>query len=719
MTDHSLKIKYFLIIFLSVTIYLVAQNNKTYELVEIGFEGNDAFSSSVLKSILQSKESPGWLSQSLFKISSIGGKAIYFDSLLIPADIKILKGYYQSNGYFKTTVKPYFLLDTSKMEAVLTFKINESKPAYFNSFEVKGLGRIDSAFQILLADYMHADTTKIYEDAVVDNKKNFILNFLRDHGYMLAQADRPKVVIDTMKNIVDVELKFATGTRYKIGEIYTTRTGKGTESVEDDLLKEIVGLTPGNWYSYYDIQRGQVRLFRTNLFTSASVNSIISDTAGNVVPINISADIGSMHELSPEIIVNNEDNTFNLGLGLNFTKKNFLGGARKITAGTSIAAQNISEFLKHPSFADSTFFGYGDVRVSIEQPFLFGQPINTKYEAYLTTQKRRLDYNRNFYYQTTLYGGKISFDFELPQFTYFNSFNAYFNVEHAEYSYQHDYFIYLISQYYQLQKNYSPGVADSIAMDKLNNTFKGTLVSSNTNAIIGMNLGANKTNDLFFPTSGYSLSFSFEDANSISYLFSKLGNSKFTRPLSFKSVVTTSVYFPLSESKLDAFGAKFKIGQIFTYHGDKANISLDQRLYAGGSNSIRGWATRQLVPKNQEFNLDENLNQEDLEAILLRGAATGGFFLMEGSFEARLRLFGRFGSALFVDYGNTWNSSKEFRFDGVAVAAGFGLRYYSDFAPFRIDFGLKVYDPLDPRPMTQKQLWKEVLQFHIGIGEAF
>jgi outer membrane protein insertion porin family len=224
---------------------------------------------------------------------------------------------------------------------------------------------------------------------------------------------------------------------------------------------------------------------------------------------------------------------------------------------------------------------------------------------------------------------------------------------------------------------------------------------------------------LFFPTRGYAISFLLEDANSIPYLFSRISNSEFNRPLFLKTVLTTSFYLPVYGSKVNALGMKFKVGQIFTYRGNKANISLNQRLYAGGSNSVRGWATRQLVPKNEEFNLNENLTQEDIEAILVRGAATGGFFLFEGSIETRNRLFGRFGSALFLDYGNTWNSSKEFRFDGVAVAAGFGLRYYSDFAPFRIDFGLKVYDPNDRRPISQKQFWKDVLQFHIGIGEAF
>ena len=64
-----------------------------------------------------------------------------------------------------------------------------------------------------------------------------------------------------MKNCVDVELKFNTGRGIRLGEIFTQRTGKGFDLVGDDLLKEIVGLTPGNWYSNYDIQRGQVRLF--------------------------------------------------------------------------------------------------------------------------------------------------------------------------------------------------------------------------------------------------------------------------------------------------------------------------------------------------------------------------------------------------------------------------------------------------------------------------
>ncbi len=692
---------------------LSAQTNKKYELSKILFEGNDAFSSSDLSTIIQSKESPNWLFQFVNKFSSIGGKAIYFDSLIVPSDINALKGFYQSKGYFKARIKSHYNLDTSNNSASLTFTITESQPAHFRLFLFKGLEWIAPEYQKTLGDYVHVDTTTVYEDAIVDEKKNYITNFLRDHGYMLVKIDRPKVVIDTMKNYVDVELNFDTGNRFKISDIKTQRSGKGADLVDDDLLKEIVGIKIGSWYSNYENQRGIVRLFRTNLFTSASVNGIIADTNGINVPLNITAEIGLMHEFSPEIIVNNEYNTFNLGLGLNLIKKNFLGGARKITFGTSVAVQSISEFLKHPSFSDSTFYGYADARIAIEQPFLFGAPINTKFEVYLTTQKTKDGYN------STQYGGKLSFDFELPQFAYFNSFNSYFNIERAEYSYKPDYLISLMSTSFQQNQGYPKSVADSLAVLKLDNILGGKLISANTNAVIGANIGANKTNDLFFPTGGYAISFQLEDGNSIPYLFSRISNSEFTRPLFFKTVLTTSFYLPVYDSKVNSLGMKFKVGQIFTYRGDKANISLNQRLYAGGSNSVRGWATRQLVPKNEEFNLDQNLTQEAIEAILVRGAATGGFFLFEGSIETRNRLFGRFGSAVFIDYGNTWNSSKELRFDGIAVAAGFGLRYYSDFAPFRIDFGFKMYDPNDRRPISQKQLWRDVLQFHIGIGEAF
>jgi outer membrane protein assembly factor BamA len=66
--------------------------------------------------------------------------------------------------------------------------------------------------------------------------------------------------------------------------------------------------------------------------------------------------------------------------------------------------------------------------------------------------------------------------------------------------------------------------------------------------------------------------------------------------------------------------------------------------------------------------------------------------------------------------------------NGVAVATGFGFRYYTPVAPVRIDLGFKFYDPNpDPNNPSEKSfIWQNwnpnffnniVLQF--GLGEAY
>jgi outer membrane protein insertion porin family len=436
----------------------------------------------------------------------------------------------------------------------------------------------------------------------------------------------------------------------------------------------------------------------------------VTDTVGNTVPLSVNSDIGMMNEISPELIMNNEFNTFNLGTGINYIRKNFLGNARKLTLGSSIVAQNISEFIKNPTFADSAFYGYADARVSIEQPFLFGYPITTKLETYYTLQKRKEEYN------STIFGAKLSMDFELPDYVYLNSLNAYINLESSEYEYTEKQLAKLLSSWFQIN-NMPKEIADSSALDYVQNKLKSRNFSS-TSAIMGVTFGANKTNDFLYPTSGYSLSFLVEDINSLASLINRIIGKSFDKPQSVKMVATSTFYPDLYSSKNDALGIKIKIGDIYTYRGDQIAVPINQRLYAGGSNSVRGWGSRELFPETANLDFG-NSSREDLEAYLLKGAAPGGFFLFEGSIETRHKFLGRLGAAVFVDFGNTWNDIKEFNFNDLAIAAGFGFRYYSDFIPFRIDFGFKVFDPKDHRSLFKKQLWGELLQFHIGIGEAF
>jgi outer membrane protein insertion porin family len=415
------------------------------------------------------------------------------------------------------------------------------------------------------------------------------------------------------------------------------------------------------------------------------------------VPIGISVDVGLLHELSPELIMNNEDNTFNLGFGLNFSKKNFLGDARKLTIGVSAAAQNIGTFIREFSLSDTTVFGYTDARLSLEQPYIFGNPINTKLETYLTLQKLRTEYN------SRIFGTKLNFDFELPQNTYLTSISTYINWEDSRFVFTDNYLRLFIP-------------------DSLLNILKANVpdynVSKVENTVLGLDMGANRTNNLLFPTRGYNLSLLLEHGNGFPYLISKISGSEFNRPIYYKAVATIRGFLPIDFSERNVFGSKLKLGVIRSYAGDMNDIPINQRFYAGGSNSIRGWGTRDLVPQDGNL-LPDNPTGQELEQIFRQGILPGGFFILEGSFEMRNRLLEEFGSALFIDYGNTWNDIQQLTWNEIAIAAGFGFRYYSEFVPIRLDFGFKVYDPWDTRSMFKKSLFAEVMEFHLGIGEAF
>jgi len=349
----------------------------------------------------------------------------------------------------------------------------------------------------------------------------------------------------------------------------------------------------------------------------------------------------------------------------------------------------------------------------LDQPFLFGESIDTRYEIYSTLQKRRDEYN------TTALGFRVNLGFELPPFVYFTSFGTSWNLENLKVLYQESYLKDIFLRIIQDRNtDLDDDQQDSLATDLANRISKST---QSDNTLLSFNFGANKTDDFGFPTKGYKLNLVLENANFLQFAYSEMVNTQLNAPLYYKVQIDFALFPSLFYSKEDAFGIKVRVGNIHVYDGFETSVPYNQRFTSGGSNSVRGWQSRELVPEFEIGELDINsISPADLEAIVLDQATPGGLFQFEGSFETRNRIIGNIGGALFLDYGNTWNNSKSFRFDEIAVSVGFGLRYYTDFIPFRIDFGIKLYDP-DPNslPIGDRSFWNDLLQIHFAIGEAF
>lgn len=678
--------KYYLFLILVLTCINPLNAQEKFELTGIKFEGNSIFSSSTLSDVIYSKSTPWWFWKFLNSFTSLGKAPVFFDSLYINNDIIALKNFYNNNGFFQPNFEYSYIIDSIKKSANLTYFVTENSPSYYRNIQIHGINTVYQPLKAEILSVLAFEKTSRYSESNVREKINSVVLMLENNGYMLAKFDSTVIFVDTISSRTDLDIYISTGRRYQIGEMVVEKTGEGSHLVDAQLLRDIVGFQPFDYYSLEKTRQSQVRLYRTGLFSSVMIIPLISDTTGTRVPLKISGNIGFLNEISPEIIMNNQQNTFTLGFKTGYDRKNFLGDARKLSL---IGSFGIRDFFKTDfpnliqkfSVDDTTLLGFFEGRVKIEQPYLFNRPIFGTLETYLTINKDNSSNSRNF-------GGKLSFEYEMPSHTFISYLTTYYNLEVVD----ETFFINrLFKDLYNIQ------------VDDLK--YRSTL------SIIGADARSSKTDNLLFPTRGYNISILFEEANSIPYFISKLSGKKQESPSFYKALLTSAFYYSINKNENSIVAQKIKVGYIQPYNGSVEDIPSTRKYYSGGSNSIRGWRARQLSPVTS---VPIDVGTVEIGTII-RG---GGTFMFEGSTEWRFKDPSDIGFAAFVDYGNSFEGYESFRYDEIAVAAGLGARYYTSFAPFRVDFGFKIYDPEDRKSFFKKSFFS-AMEFHFGIGEAF
>jgi len=131
------------------------------------------------------------------------------------------------------------------------------------------------------------------------------------------------------------------------------------------------------------------------------------------------------------------------------------------------------------------------------------------------------------------------------------------------------------------------------------------------------------------------------------------------------------------------------------------SLPPDQRFYAGGSDTVRGYAYQSVGPKFPQGTPDA-------------GLPIGGTAIEAGSLELRQRFGTNFGAAFFMDAGQVSSSlkavSNEFR-----IGAGAGIRYFTPIGPIRLDVAVPTRRTASDR-LTPGYAAFEI---YIGLGQAF
>ncbi len=153
-----------------------------------------------------------------------------------------------------------------------------------------------------------------------------------------------------------------------------------------------------------------------------------------------------------------------------------------------------------------------------------------------------------------------------------------------------------------------------------------------------------------------------------------------------KAIVDGRRYWRVGEHQ--TLAVRLKIGMMQPLYGDSFT-PIEDRFYAGGSMSMRGWGYAKLGPKDWT------------------GKPIGGNSMIEGNGEWRHPLYDPFSGVVFVDAGNVWSRVHGHRLDQIRFAGGWGLRFRTPIGPIRLDFALPLGEGKNP------------LQVHLSVGQAF
>ena len=481
-----------------------------------------------------------------------------------------------------------------------------------------------------------------------------LLEAMEEEGHAFARVDDPIAYQDAHDPVLDVSFKATAGGVYRLGAIHF----QGLKRLNEPFLQKRLKLHPGELYSPSKVERARTDLLALGTFSGISVRlPKESDVQGDTLPIIFEVQERKRHAVSLTAAYSSD-----LGGsgGTTWTDRNVFGNAEQL---------NLSASIINWGGSDTTGLGYS-LGATLNKPDFLRPDQSVQFS--LNALKQDLI----AYDQTAQIGG-VTVSRKLTPFW---SIGAGLTVEQetifqqAAAQYQGANFYYTLFALPLTAKYDSTGLPNPLS-DPLHG--------------VRLTLSLAPTESLGRPDA----TFVIFQATASSYLdLERLGWSAPGR-----SVIA------LRGLIADAHGA----GQF--------SLPPDQRFYAGGSSTIRGYQYQSVGPifQGPPAPAPTPANPHPLAPPPPNPPVpTGGTQLVAAGIEFRQRLYTNFGTAVFVDAGDLCCSptDQSRAFGGrPSVGYGAGLRYYTPIGPIRLDIGLPVRRLRDG----------DALEIYVGLGQAF
>lgn len=417
----------------TVEVVLQINENDVTLLKELTFEGNTAFSQSVLMEQLESQPDSWW---KLF-----GGK---FDPTQFNKDMETLANFYLNKGHAKFQILDTDVqLNEEKTEARVKVKINEGAVYTVKSVRIIGdVGGMQNELNQLLGTVVVKD---IFRRADLLQLQELIKAKLGEQGYATAKVDIHPEFDDENKTI-------AVSFVVEAGPIYSVRQIRfeGATVSADSTLRQEMRQQEGAWLSTQLVELGKLRLNRTGFFESVetSIEPIPNTSLADVIykvkerntgSLNFGVGYGTESGFSYQASVK-QDNFLGMGstISLGGTRDDYgtninLGYNEPYFTKDGVSLGGDIFFEKYDNSKSKTVSSYG--KTAYGGNVTLGFPVNENNSyyiglgyAYNKLKNVAKEYNRNLYRTSMNYKdwNFKSHDFELSAGWIYNTLNRGF-----------------------------------------------------------------------------------------------------------------------------------------------------------------------------------------------------------------------------------------------------------------------------------------------------
>ncbi len=656
-----------------------AQTQLRPEILSLNFDGNETFADRTLANSIVTRQTTCrsfivkpfcWLDRG-FAVDPA-----FYNQRVFDLDFVRIAQFYRLRGYREVRVDTT-IVRRAPTQVDLTFTITEGEPIRIVSFDVFGVGDvsgdpIDRNLPIGVGDRL--DMTQ------VNAARDTITRRLRNRGYPHAEVYRDQFLPDDAPREAELAFDVFTGPRTRFGPIEI----EGNEQVGEAVIRRMIPFREGEFYSQDGIFDAQRQLYSLAIFRHASLVDDLDHEPDSIVPIRVTVAEGDAHRVRS----GGGWTTADCFTGeTRWSARNFMGGARRLVLRGRLAGVLTS------TFEDSICRGAGTgefarlnwlASAEFTQPWIFS-PRNTFTGAVFSERQSVPD----IYIRESL-GLNLALTRTLGR------------SNPVTLSYQP-----------QLSRLSAAEVFFCSSFLVCNPQEIDILQSANLLAPIGLRGIRDETNRSVSPTAGYTVSADFEHA------------SRFTgSDFDYERVTAEGTVF--REFGVGVLAGRLRAGWLNAAPfrdlsaqglGSVRIAHPQKRFFAGGANSVRGYAQNQMGPRvvtvpvqdlifpreGGEFAICDPAEVHELTcdaSPLAEGAfdsrPAGGSAVVEGSLELRFPIWEMVGGVAFVDFGQVWAEASSIGVSGIVATPGLGVRYSTPIGPIRMDVAY--------RPATTQEL---------------